>query len=121
MAIGNFSVKRYHHVIAGSVLVVFVPKMWMPGLSTSPLKMYARRLGIRLAKIDHSNDHRADRPRILEAARGRARLYCWVARWPVRCGWSARWGWPEERCRNFRSVAVVLFERGWLRCKQQCV
>src|SRR4029077_15401863 len=74
MAIGNFSVKRYHHVIAGSVLVVFVPKMWMPGLSTSPLKMYARRLGIRLAKIDHSNDHRADRPRILEAARGVSRL-----------------------------------------------
>jgi hypothetical protein len=68
MAIGNFSVKRYHHVIPGSVLVVFVPKMWMPGLSTSPLKMYARRLGIRLAKIDHSNDHRADRPRILDRA-----------------------------------------------------
>jgi hypothetical protein len=61
MAIGNFSVKRCHHVIAGSVLVVFVPKMWMPGLSASPLKMYARRSGIRLAKIDHSNDHRADR------------------------------------------------------------
>jgi hypothetical protein len=70
MAIGNFSVKSCHHVIAGSVLIVFVPKTWMPGLSASPLKMYARRSGIRLAKIDHSNDHRADRPKILEAARG---------------------------------------------------
>jgi len=54
--------------------------MWMPGLSASPLKMYARRSGIRLAKIDHSNDHRADRPRILEAARG---VLGFIAGWLV--------------------------------------
>src|SRR2546422_7723103 len=59
-------------------------------VSASPLEVYTRRSGIRLAKIDHSNDHRADRPRILEAAPVRARLYCRVACCPVRCGSAAR-------------------------------